>query len=266
MADNLPATTEANLPAKRDPMELLSMAVEQGADPDKLGQLMELQRQWQADRAAETFADRLAAFQAECPQIEKKRGADFKGQHAYNFASLDDIMRIVQPILAKHGLTVGFSAETNDAGTLVTVECRVRCGSHVEVTRSTFPLPDSMRVNKTQQMGAALSYAKRYALCAALNIIVTDEDRDAHGLAKTVTDEQAESLRTMAEALGENVERRCLAWLGVACWLDVPARRFNEVRENLRKKAAVLGNSDARIADNAKASASKTEPASDIPW
>jgi hypothetical protein len=36
-----------------------------------------------------------------------------------------------------------------------------------------------MRVNETQKFGAALSYAKRYALQGALNIVVTDEDTDA---------------------------------------------------------------------------------------
>lgn len=223
-----------------NPLELLQIAVKGGADPDKLGKLMELRRQWEADRDAELYAERLVAFQAECPQIRKTKEAHFKTGHAYNFASLDDIMRIIQPLLSKHSLTVGFSAEANEAGTMVIVQCQVRCGKHVEVTRSTLPLPAEMHVNQTQRMGAALSYAKRYALCAALNIIVTDEDSDAMGLAKTITDEQAEELRQIAEPLGDAVEKRCLAWLQVATWYDVPARRFNEVKSNLQKKQAQM--------------------------
>lgn len=203
MSDLLTDTTTAVERRESTPMTLIEVAVEANADPDRLEKLMALQERWEANKAAERFADSLAAFQAECPQVHKSKAANFGGKQAYTFASIDDIMRTIQPLLVKHSLAVTFSANVADG--MCHVECRVRCGRHVEVTNTTLPVPSDMRVNDTQKMGAALSYAKRYALCAALNIVVTDEDTDAGGLDVDITKEQAATINGLIKKLGKEV-------------------------------------------------------------
>lgn len=232
-------TATETLPAQvnpQTPMGLLQMAVQSNADPDKLEKLMDLQERWEAKRDAERFGEALAAFQAECPQITKRRKAEFKGQHAYNFASLDDIMRQVQPLLSRHGLSVSYSAKVTDAG-MLHATCAVRCGSHVEESEITLPVPAEMRVNATQKMGAAMAYAKRYAVCNALGITVGDEDTDANGVGETVTEEQAIRLQEFAESLGKDVPQRFLSKaMGVGSFYEIPASRYGEAMDLLKRK------------------------------
>lgn len=165
----------ANLPAQRapgNPMDLLSMAVERGTDPAQLEKLTELYERWQRNQAAQAFADALASFQRDCPQIHKSRKAD-----RFAYASYDDIMHQVQPVLADCGLSVSFDMEQTQAN-MMTCTVIVKGGVHEQRTKLTVPIPDSIKVSSTQQYGAAVSYVKRYALCAALNIVVTNEDRE----------------------------------------------------------------------------------------
>lgn len=236
--------TQTTLPIRHEeptPMMLLQQAMESDStDVAKLEKLMDLQRQWKQDQAADDFAEAMALFQDECPAVIKSRSASFGGKSAYTFASLDDIMHAIRPLLSKHGLTVSFSADIRDG--MIRVVCKVRRGRHVEESETTLPVPSDMRVNDTQKMGAAMSYAKRYALCAALNITVTDRDDDGAGLTdKTITDEQAITLSEMCDGLPEGTLDGMLAWLGVASVYNIPASRFGECKALLKKKRQKAG-------------------------
>lgn len=177
------------------PMELIRLAVESGADPDRIEKLMNLQERWEAKIAAERYNDAIAGFQANCPQIQKKKMIDMGSGKGPKFASLDDIMTVIQPLLREYGLTVKFSSDLQDR--MMHCTCTIQCGSHKETSEVTLPVPSNMPVNDTQKMGAALQYSKRYALCAALNIVVTDDDKDGAGLLETITEDQLITLREM---------------------------------------------------------------------
>lgn len=216
------------------PMALMQRAVDKGASPESLQQLYALHKQVQADEAEQTFKDRLAAFQAECPQIHKGRSVNIGGG-GYKFAGLDDIMRQIQPLLSKHGLSVSFDTTMQDAN--ITVVCRVHCGKHTAETTVTLPIPAQMKVNSTQQAGAALSYGKRYALQGALNIVVTDEDTDAAGMGETITEEQAVKLTDMIEAYEVDLPR-FLQFAEAESIGEIPASRFQRCFDALKAKGA----------------------------
>lgn len=218
-------------PVAVTPMLLIERALERGHDPSKL---YELAQKWQQDIAAEQFATALATFQARCPQIKKERSIDLGGGKGPLYASLDDIMHQIAGLLAECGLAITFSAGITDSGHL-TAKCLVHHGRHVEHSEITLPVPSNMRVNDTQKMGAALSYAKRYALCAALNIVVTDEDRDGEGLLETIGEEQAATIREWIESTGAN-ESGLLNWLGVASIGAIPAKDFAKALDALKRK------------------------------
>lgn len=153
-----------------DPMVLLQSAIEKGLDPDQLGKLMDLQERYERKVAETAFANALAAFQSECPPIGKlRRAAD-----RFKYAAFEDIMRIVSPLLAKNGITIAFDSEQADGNLKVTV--RLRVGSYFEDRTFATPIPMSLKVSEPQQFGAALSYAKRYAVVGALNLVMADED------------------------------------------------------------------------------------------
>ena len=101
--------------------------------------------------AAENYGHALAAFQAQCPQIVKRRQIDLGGGKGPLFASLDDIHEVIKPILAANGLAVRYSAEMTDSGQM-RATCFIRHGRHEEAS-ITLPVPTQIRVNDCQKMG-----------------------------------------------------------------------------------------------------------------
>jgi hypothetical protein len=223
-------------PATLDQDQLLKAVIDRG-DPNIAAKWMELHERHLQNVAAESFANALARFQGRCPQIAKNRKIDLGGGAGPSYASLDDIMRAIGPLLAECGLCVTFSASVTDAGAMHVI-CNIRHGRHVESSELTLPVPAQMRVNDTQRMAAALSYAKRHCLCAALNIVVTDEDNDANGMAEKITEQQAATIREWLVATTTD-EKRFLNWLHVAAVADIPAARFDECVAMLKRKGQI---------------------------
>jgi hypothetical protein len=117
------------------------------------------------------LAEALAKAQGEMPAIPReKENPYFKSK----YADLADIVRVTGPVLSRHGLAVVQLPGYYDG-----VEVLVTTVMHSsgEWMRESMPLILSKR--DAQGMGSAITYARRYALSAAINI-VTDEDDDGN--------------------------------------------------------------------------------------
>ena len=114
----------------------------------------------------------LSAFQKECPVIHKGTQG-----YGYSYADLPEILRVINPLLAKHGL--GFSQPI--CGTKVkTILFHCETG---EILESETDIPQGVslaKMNDFQVLGSAITYIRRYALSSILGII-TDKDTDASG-------------------------------------------------------------------------------------
>ena len=234
--------TTALTTTNNDGATLLSIIQQAATQPDfdvaKMQQLMELKRDWDRDRAAEVFASALTSFQAKCPVIGKYRTAKIVsktgGSYEYKFAGYEDVMKQVKPLLDENKIAVSFSTSATDKGIVAT--CTLRVGTHSEKCTLEVPIP-AMNVNDTQKYGAALSYAKRYCLCAALNIVVGDEDDDGSTLGvQYITDEQAIQLQEWIDSTGAD-KAKFLAFLKVERLADLPASKFANAMEAIQKKA-----------------------------
>ncbi len=187
---------------------LIALALKSGHSGEQINGLVELIRQERRDKAEEAHAAAVTKFQSMCPIIKKERRPE-ASPIKFDYASLDDIMRVIRPILAECGLVPKFTSKPSEYGLEVT--CTIRHGTHTEDTTLTVPIPD-MRVNETQKVGSALSYGKRYALCAALNIVVSDEDDDAAGAGKCITEEECKEVRRLLDEKNKN-EAAFLTWV-----------------------------------------------------
>lgn len=250
-----------------NPLVLLQSMIERGGDPDALGKMMALAEHWEANQAAKAFAAALTRFQSLCPAVFKhrvtKQTANFDG---YNFASYDDVMRAAKPHLEACGIAISFSTADPGEKAGMLGSCRIRVGSHFEDTTLFIPIP-AMKVNDTQKFGAAMSYLKRYLLCAALNIVVTDEDDDAAKQFESMSGDQIAKINDLMDAIRDIQEEATaaglvldrpfvvenfLAWLEVKTLADVPASKFKEAvffLESKRdaKKAEVASKTAARV-------------------
>ena len=111
----------------------------------------------------------IASFQSECPAIIKDTQA-FK----YRYADLAAIMTVIQPLLTKHGLLVSHSVADMHVITGI-----IHHESDEFVTTST-PI---LGCNTMQDLGSAITYARRYNISCLLNII-TDKDDDGEAVSK----------------------------------------------------------------------------------
>ena len=120
------------------------------------------------------LTEALVAAQAELPTA---LGRDSQGV-GYRYTSLDKLIEATRPILTKHGLAITQQPSYIQVGeTLRPVLCTLLRHTGGEFTAFDTPLilnePKSM-----MSLGAAITYARRYAWAAALGI-ASEEDTDA---------------------------------------------------------------------------------------
>lgn len=162
------------------PMQLLQMAMNQGADLDRLERLMQLQRQWEAGEARKAYVTAMAAFKSEPLKILKSKRVDVPGGAKFAHATLADVVDGVVAALSKHGLSHAW--ETKQEGTQITVTCIITHeAGHSERTTLFAPPDDSGKKNTIQQIGSTVTYLQRYTLMAACGLAAKDMDNDGRG-------------------------------------------------------------------------------------
>lgn len=113
----------------------------------------------------------LAKAQAEFPVIPKNKKVKARS-FDYWYADWDTVVQYTKPILTKHGLSFSQEIHENNCVTHimhVSGESIVRC------------CPIIIPKTSMQEVGAALTYAKRYGFSLAFGI-ATDDDLDANEL------------------------------------------------------------------------------------
>ncbi len=184
-----PAQAATQLVPISDSTEALLMrAVESGASVDTMERLMAMRRELRDEAAKEAFFRDLAAFQAACPVIVKSRKVYNKGGQSerYRYASMEDIIRVVGPLLKDNGLSYRIDTSiVGESPRTFAARCIVHhVAGHSESSEFCVPVDNSGRMNAAQEYGSAGTYAKRYAFCNALGILTGDEDDDARGSGK----------------------------------------------------------------------------------
>ena len=117
----------------------------------------------------------LAAFQQEVPVIHK--GTQGFG---YSYSDLPAIFKVINPLLAKHGLGFTQNLHTKDGENYIcTIIFHVETGENMESSVA-IPSVSLKGMNDYQSFGSGVTYFRRYALASSLGL-VTDKDTDASG-------------------------------------------------------------------------------------
>lgn len=113
---------------------------------------------------------------------EMENAKNTKSGYGYNYAPLNEILETVRPILAKHRFSV-VQMVGHEEG-LVTVRTMLihESGESLESTMA-LPPAEVKGTNEVQQMGASITYARRYMLTSLLGI-AGEEDTDGVAPAK----------------------------------------------------------------------------------
>jgi len=132
--------------------------------------------------ASRNLSQRIEAARPNFKVIVKdKENTFFKNK----YATLDGVIAAVQQALVDEGVRIATRTIMLDSGEFV-IGVRLVVIDTEEYEESTFPLT----VGKPQEQGVAITYARRYALTAMLNLC-TEDDNDGNLVAEK-TERQAE--------------------------------------------------------------------------
>ncbi len=166
------ATIEAAAPLT--PMEVISKALDAGAEPATLSQLLELQERYDANNARKDFDEAMAELRGQLEPIIKRQDG-----HNNKYEDLTDIAAHVDPLLTALGLSYRWKVEDGAEGR-VKVTCVVTHRSgHREETSMSAPPDNSGNKNSIQAVGSTTTYLQRYTLKAALGLATTKDDDGA---------------------------------------------------------------------------------------
>ena len=208
-------------------------ALNPDVDIDKMERLLQMQERVMDRQAMMAYSAAMAAMQTELPSIEE-RGQTNNGC----YATLEDIVDTVRPILQKHGFAVSFRIQTQERGIQVTGVLMHKDG-HREETSMLLPADMSGNKNAVQAFGSSTSYGKRYVLCALLNITTRGQDDNGQtstrAAVKRVTAFQAGQIQRLISQCPATTQEWFSGKYGAA--VQVPQADFDKLRASLTKRA-----------------------------
>lgn len=218
-----------------NPSALLQIAVEKGADVEKLEKLMELQERWDANEARKAFFTAMAAFQGDAPAIDRGKSVkDRNGRIMYSYAPLEAVLDAIRPAERAHGFMHSWNQEDLDGGG-VRILCKIsHTSGHTETSSVTIPPTTGMNTNAAQDRGIIVTYGQRRSLLNAYGLATGGEDRDgADPEPSTVTPQQAAHLKAAIKS-SKTEEAHLLKWAGCLILADFPAGKYNEAMDVMR--------------------------------
>jgi hypothetical protein len=128
-----------------------------------------------------TLAEALAQLQGRLPRVAKEHTAKVTSQktgstHTYAYADLTDVSEKLLPVMTALGLSFTCSPTMVDDAFLL--HYRLIHSVDDDEIEGFYPLPDPRQLGP-QDLGKAITYARRYALCAVTGLAPGGDDDDA---------------------------------------------------------------------------------------
>jgi ERF superfamily len=121
-----------------------------------------------------SLAEALAMLQADLPRVAKTKDSQ-AGSQKYKYADLTDVSDAILPRMAALGLSFAACPNLDDQGRFTLDYCLMHVSDGRDLHGS-YPLPNG---GSPQEIGKAITYARRYALCAVTGLAPGGDDDDA---------------------------------------------------------------------------------------
>ena len=189
MTEAAVVTAEQSIPPMV-PVDLLTVAINKGADLESIKVLMELKERHERNEARKAFFKAMAAFKANPPDIIKDQEVAYNNTR-YKHATLGNVTRTINAALGEHGLTAGWKTEQIDGN--VSVTCRINHeDGYGEETTLVAPPDKSGSKNNIQAIGSTTSYLQRYTLLAITGLSTSEFDDDGRAYGDTPAAEESQ--------------------------------------------------------------------------
>lgn len=167
--------------------DLMVMALESGK-VEMLERLIAMRNLEQERGARINFESAFGRMKADLPIIKKtKEVKRMGGQHMYNYAPLEEIQKVCDPILQRHGFCYSWREEAIEGGKRIWYD--LMGYGHTKSNFFDAPLIGAKMSNSGGEITNAVqgarmtsSYAKRASMVDGLGMIIEDEDDDASTL------------------------------------------------------------------------------------
>ena len=217
-------------------------------DPAKAQAIVDMRKQIVDEQSRREFIADFIAMQAELPFIRadgrivvKKKDARGERtgpvQQSTPYATYENIMKIVKPILDNHGFALSCATEpSGDLSRLVVRGYLMHRSGHEKTSAFPLPIEDSGSKNSVQGWGSTQKYGRRYVAIALLNIVsYAKQDSDLDGAKPddvvegeaVLSAEEVGALRDKITACGVGEARFCEKY-GIAKLEQLPARLLDE--------------------------------------
>ena len=202
-------------------------------------ELVALKEHMEDRQSQRDFAVNLVGLQGELSTFQATKPVPDKyGNVKYCSLEYHEIMAKVQPLLLRYGFSVSFStAESKDGRIRQVCTLQHVSGHHRDFQVFVRAGSGPPGATESQADGSVISYARKYALCCALNISV-DHTPDARKEGEPISPEQAELLRQMVKR-SRSDEAAFLRFAGAKSYEEIGERRYAEVFAALEKKMGV---------------------------
>lgn len=224
---------------------LIAAVIESGmttTSVEVIERLVALKEREDKAAAEREFAAAFAKLQSELPPIQATRVVKNRdGTPRYIYAPYEEIMEKARPFLTANGFGIRFDTESKDDKRVEVICTLIHKGGHRESNKQAVRIgsgpPGS---SEAQGDGAATTYAKRFALCAALNITV-EQDSDGgrnEGDGARITKEQAEDFRVRCERTKTGALKfiRWLAGEDATTFEEIPAVNWERGDKELKSR------------------------------
>lgn len=206
------------------------MALNPQCDVGKLEKLYELADKMNRRAAEAAFSSALAEMQSKLPAI----GERGKVQGRYTYALWEDINTIIRPHLHAHGFALSF--RTDFAQGISVTGVLSHSGGHSERTTITLPADKSGNKPDVQAVASSISYGKRYAASALLNLTTHGEDDDAfRAHVDVISEDQCATLESLIDDVKAD-KGKFLKYLKVKSLSELPAVAYADAVAALNAK------------------------------
>lgn len=164
-----------------NPGGLIALAIEKNVDIERLEKLLALKERFDAQQARKSFLKSLSEFQANVPEIQKKKQVKFttsRGTTSYKYAEIGEIDEAIKVPLSHAGLSKRWEIEERNEDLICT--CIIsHVEGHSERTSMSSLKDQSGGKNDIQSRASAITYLQRYTLIGALGLTTASDDDDA---------------------------------------------------------------------------------------
>lgn len=231
------------LPAEQSGGNFLTIIEQHVADPnftaEKLHSLIDANERILNKQAEIEFNRAMAMLRKELPAVVKNRK---NNQTNSDYADLDAIKEVADPLLAKFGFFDRYEDEFLDNGIIRTTCEIVHEMGHSKRNTVQFVLDDKGikgMVNKTPIHAAAstMTYGQRLSFCRAMGIRISNDDDGNLGGSKLITAQQVDVLRKWIDDTCADIKKFC-EHFDIPSITEMAARDYQKATDLLKAKEA----------------------------